>query len=97
MEDMMFWGVFFILGWIGGLLMRSRSIGRLEGECWRLRRNNREQALTIAHLEGELLNEHKNRTGKLDRGDALDGLRFRVGPSGGILAGKTFSLKKIHR
>jgi hypothetical protein len=92
MDDMMFWGIFFILGWIGGLLMRSRSIGRLEGECWRLRKIYHEHLRTINKLEGEVRDARRT-----DRGAGLDGLRFRVGPSGGILAGKTFSLKKIHR
>jgi len=94
--EMIFWGVFFILGWIGGLLMRSRSIGRLEGECWRLRKIYHEQVRTISGLERDVKDEQRKRD-KHDGRSCLDGVRIRVGSSGGIFAGKTFSLKKINR
>lgn len=87
--------VFFFLGVAAGLMARGRSLGRCEGDRYRMSRLLQDKAIRIQELEGELRNERKPKDVKVGtRGDLLDGLRIRCGRDCGLLSGKTIRLKK---
>jgi hypothetical protein len=93
--DLLGWFVFFIGGLIGGALLRSRTVGRLEGECHRLREIANRQLREVVGLEKELWHErHHKVQNKPNMVDQLDGLRFRIRGIRGLPDSKVFRLRK---
>jgi hypothetical protein len=93
--DLLGWFVFFIGGVIGGALMRSRKIGRLEADCYNLRRSANNRLQIMNSLERELRDERRGRAPtKPDCINLLDGLRFRIRGIRGLPDSKVFVLRK---
>jgi hypothetical protein len=92
--DLLGWFVFFIGGVIGGALMRSRTVGRLEGENYRLRQMLTAQLRESNGLEKELWHERHKLQNKPNMVDQLDGLRFRIRGIRGLPDSKVFVLRK---
>jgi hypothetical protein len=92
--DLLGFLVFFILGVIGGALIRSRRVGRLEGKNYRLRQMVTAQLREINGLEKDLYHARKRVSPKPDMVDLLDGLRFRIRGLRGLSDSKVFRLRK---
>jgi hypothetical protein len=86
--------VFFVLGIIAGSLVRSRTVGRLEGENYRLRQMLTAQLRESNGLEKELWHERHKVQNKPDLVNQLDGLRFRIRGIRGLPDSKVFRLRK---
>jgi hypothetical protein len=92
--DLVGFVVFFVLGVIGGYMIRGRTVGRLEGENYRLRQMLTAQLRETNGLEKELWNERRKVQNKPDIVDHLNGLRFRIRGIRGLPDSKVFRLRK---